>query len=64
MEEKRGRRSAKEKDRGGEGIKEVWLHNSSGKPHLLAAMGHANQEMGSCVVAIINQEHQSDEGAW
>ena len=43
---------------------DIVIINSSGKPQFFAAMGHANQEMGSCVVATINQEHQSDEAAW
>ena len=60
----RGRRSAKEKGSEEEGVKEVWLHNSSGKPQFLAAMGHAARFGKGRVVAIINQEHQCDERTW
>ena len=56
---KRGRRTAKHK--GEEELREVWLHNSSGKPQLMAAIGHATKHGKGRVIAIVNQEHHCDQ---
>ena len=45
-------------------MKEIWLHNSSGKPQFLAAMSHAGQTAKGRAVAIINQEHHCDASSW
>ena len=60
----RGRRSARQRGLEEDGAREIWLHNSSGRPQFLAAMAHASQLPTGRVVAIINQEHQCDGSSW
>ena len=43
---------------GDEETRELWLHNSAGKPQFLAAVSHASYMMKGKVVALMNQEHQ------
>ena len=61
---RRGRRSGKQRKNEGDDVREIWLHNSSGKPQFLAAVAHAATMGKGKVVAVINQEHHCDAAKW
>ena len=59
----RGRRKTKHKEQQGQ-HREVWLHNSSGRAQLMAAVKQARDEGLGMPIALINQEHHCGSAEW
>ena len=59
----RGKRNAKHGDQQGQ-RRVIWLHNSSGRPQLMAAVRQARDEGRKMPIALLNQEHHCGPAEW